>query len=30
LDDLPSKVENGRLLVMYKEFKSGVRDRIEI
>ena len=30
LDDLPSKVENGRLLVMYKEFKSGVRDRTEI
>src|SRR5215831_15982142 len=30
LDDLPSKVENGRLLVMYKEFKSGVRERVEL
>ena len=30
LDALPSKVEEGRLLVMYKEFKSGVRERIEI
>jgi menaquinol-cytochrome c reductase iron-sulfur subunit len=30
LDKLPTKVENGRLLVMYKEFKSGVRSQIEL
>ena len=30
LDRLPSKVENGRLLVIYKEFKSGVREQAEL
>jgi menaquinol-cytochrome c reductase iron-sulfur subunit len=30
LDALPSKVEQGRLLVMYKEFKSGVSGQIEL
>lgn len=30
LDDLPAKVENGRLLVMYKEFKSGVTPQVEL
>jgi quinol---cytochrome c reductase iron-sulfur subunit, bacillus type len=30
LDALPSKIEQGRLLVMYKEFKSGVPERIEL
>ena len=30
LDVLPSKVEQGRLLVMYKEFKSGVTGQIEL
>ena len=30
LDRLPSKVENGRLLVIYKEFKSGVREQTEL
>ena len=30
LDTLPSKVDNGRLHVMYKEFKSGVREQIEL
>lgn len=30
LDDLPAKVENGRLLVIYKEFKSGVREQTEL
>ena len=30
LDALPSKVEQGRLLVMYKEFKSGVSEQIEL
>lgn len=30
LDPLPSKVEQGRLLVMYKEFKSGVATRVEL
>ena len=30
LDTLPDKVENGRLLVMYKEFKSGISRRVEI
>ena len=30
LDVLPSKVENARLLVIYKEFKSGVSDRVEL
>jgi menaquinol-cytochrome c reductase iron-sulfur subunit len=30
LDQLPSKVENGRLLVIYKDFKSGVREQTEL
>lgn len=30
LDHLPSKVEEGRLMVMYKEFKSGVSNQVEI
>lgn len=30
LDNLPSKVENGRLLVLYKEFKSGVPKQVEL
>jgi menaquinol-cytochrome c reductase iron-sulfur subunit len=30
LDALPTKVEKGRLLVMYKEFKSGVREQTEL
>jgi menaquinol-cytochrome c reductase iron-sulfur subunit len=30
LDQLPSKVENGRLLVIFKEFKSGVREQAEL
>jgi menaquinol-cytochrome c reductase iron-sulfur subunit len=30
LDALPSKVEKGRLLVMYKEFKSGVSKQVEL
>jgi len=30
LDALPSKMEKGRLLVMYKEFKSGVAGKIEL
>jgi menaquinol-cytochrome c reductase iron-sulfur subunit len=30
LDQLPAKVENGRLLVMYKEFKAGLPKRVEI
>jgi len=30
LDTLPSKTENGRLLVMYKEFKSGVAGKVEL
>ncbi len=30
LDQLPSKVENGRLFVIYKDFKSGVREQIEL
>lgn len=30
LDTLPAKVEEGRLMVMYKEFKSGVPTRVEI
>lgn len=30
LDALPSKVDNGRLLVMYKEFKSGVAAQLEL
>ena len=30
LDTLPVKVENGELLVIYKEFKSGLADQTEI
>jgi len=30
LDALPSKVDKGRLLVTYKEFKSGVREQVEL
>ena len=30
LDALPSKVDNGRLLVVFKEFKSGVAKQIEL
>jgi len=30
LDKLPSKIENGRLLVIYKEFKSGVKSPVEL
>lgn len=29
LDRLPAKVENGKLFVIYKEFKAGVPDQIE-
>jgi menaquinol-cytochrome c reductase iron-sulfur subunit len=30
LDHLPAKTENGRLLVIYKEFKAGLREQVEI
>ena len=30
LDVLPSKIENGRLLVMYKEFKAGLPESVEL
>jgi len=30
LDRLPVKIENGHLMVQYKEFKSGTKDQIEI
>lgn len=30
LDRLPAKIENGRLFVMYKEFKSGIPKQVEI
>lgn len=30
LDRLPFKVDKGRLLVMYKEFKAGTREQIEL
>ena len=30
LDRLPTKIEEGRLLVMYKEFKSGQKAQIEL
>ena len=30
LDVLPSKVDNGRLLVMFKEYKSGVSRQVEL
>jgi menaquinol-cytochrome c reductase iron-sulfur subunit len=30
LDPLPSKVDNGRLFIVFKEFKSGVAKQIEL
>jgi menaquinol-cytochrome c reductase iron-sulfur subunit len=30
LDRLPVKIENGRLMVQYQEFKSGVKAQEEI
>jgi menaquinol-cytochrome c reductase iron-sulfur subunit len=30
LDALPSKVDNGRLLIVFKEFKSGVPKQVEL
>lgn len=30
LDVLPSKIEGGRLFVIYKEFKAGLREAVEI
>jgi len=30
LDLLPSKIENGRLLVIFKEFKSGIAESVEL
>jgi menaquinol-cytochrome c reductase iron-sulfur subunit len=30
LDALPSKVDNGRLHIIYKEFKSGVAAQLEL
>lgn len=30
LDSLPSKIEDGRLLVIFKEFKSGVSQAVEL
>lgn len=30
LDVLPAKIENGRLLVIYKEYKAGLRTAIEL
>lgn len=30
LDELPAKIENGKLLVIYKEFKSGLSKKAEI
>ncbi len=30
LDQLPSKVEDGQLLVLYKEFKSGLTEQVEL
>lgn len=30
LDTLPAKIENGRLFVIYKEFKAGTSKKIEI
>ena len=30
LDPLPNKIENGRLLVMYKEFKAGLPRPVEV
>ncbi len=30
LDMLPSKVENGEILILYKEFKSGLSEKVEL
>ena len=30
LDRLPVKIENGRLMVQYREFKSGTKEQVEI
>ena len=30
LDELPNKVEKGNVLVMYKEFKAGLAQRVEV
>ncbi len=30
LDTLPSKIENGELLVQYQEFKSGLKKKVEL
>jgi menaquinol-cytochrome c reductase iron-sulfur subunit len=30
LDTLPSKVENGELLVLYQEYKSGLSEKVEL
>lgn len=30
LDVLPSKIENGKLFVIYKEFKAGLREAVEL
>lgn len=30
LDRLPSKVENGELLVLYQEFKTGLSEKVEL
>jgi len=30
LDALPSKIENGKLFVIYKEFKAGLREAVEL
>ncbi|TAL12792.1 MAG: ubiquinol-cytochrome c reductase iron-sulfur subunit [Nitrospirae bacterium] len=30
LDRLPVRIENGRLMVQYREFKSGTKDQVEI
>ena len=30
LDELPSKIEDGELKVMYKEFKSGLSEQVEL
>ena len=30
MDELPIKVENGQLLVMYKDFKSGLDHAVEL
>ncbi|MER3422758.1 MAG: rieske ironsulfur family protein, partial [Nitrospiraceae bacterium] len=30
LDQLPSKVEDGHIYVIYKEFKAGLSQRVEV